>query len=417
MTDSYPIRPITEDEVVAFSAVINEAFSETEPAAESAERERITLELDRTAVAFDGATMIGTSGAYTLALSVPGGTVATSGITAVAVLPTYRRRGILSAMMRRLLADAVERGEPIAALFASEAPIYRRYGFGAAAEQIRGAIRRGEGALLPPTLARPGPGSGAPRLRLARPGDVLAEMTAVYAAARVRPGMPARDDRWWRMRIMDPERWRDGATALRCVLAESDAGPLGYALYTIASNWSDHGLPSHNLSVREFIAVDPAATAALWADLLNRDLVGEIRIGSRPVDDPLLALLADRRRVRASVTDNLWIRIVNLPEALSQRRYARPVDVVIEVTDDLLPGNAGRWRLAADADGKAACTATTASADVVLPVAALGAAYLGGTRLGTLAGAGQVAEARPGALAALSAALSWDPAPWCPMIF
>jgi predicted acetyltransferase len=422
VTDTYPIRAITRAEAVPFFAVMMEAFGEGEPAAEAAERELITLETDRTAAAFDGDTIVGTSAAYTFALSVPGGTVATAGITAVAVLPTYRRRGILSAMMRDLLADAVRRGEPLAALFASEAAIYRRFGFGCAAEHLRGTIRRGEGVLLPPALdvlaaGGAGSGPGRPRIRLAEPGEVLAEMAAVYAAAGSRPGAPARDDRWWQWRVIDPERWRGGATALRCVLAQDDGGPRGYALYTVKSNWSDQGLPAHDLSIRELIALDPAATAALWSDLLSRDLVGEVRLGSRPVDDPLLPMMADRRRVRATVTDNLWVRILDVAQALRERRYAGPADVVIEVTDDLLPANAGRWRLQVAADGKCGCEATTAPADVILPVSALGAAYLGGTRLGSLAAAGQAAEIRPGALAALSAALSWDPAPWCPMVF
>ena len=147
----------------------------------------------------------------------------------------------------------------------------------------------------------------------------------------------------------------------------------------------------------------------------------------RPVDDPLLHLLADPRRVRSRITDALWVRLVDVPGALAQRRYACPVDVVIEVADDGCGWNRGRWRLTtggppvpgtgAAAGFRAACERTTGPADIVLPVQALGAAYLGGTRLGPMAAAGLVAERRPGALASLSAALSWDPAPWCPMMF
>ena len=110
-----------------------------------------------------------------------------------------------------------------------------------------------------------------------------------------------------------------------------------------------------------------------------------------------------------------------MDRALIQRRYACTVDVVIEVADDLFADNAGRWRLRAPgpagAEGAAAaaaasCERTSAPADLALPVQALGAAYLGGTRLSALAGAGLVSEMRPGAVAELSAAMSWDPAPW-----
>jgi predicted acetyltransferase len=151
-------------------------------------------------------------------------------------------------------------------------------------------------------------------------------------------------------------------------------------------------------------------------------LVSEFHARMRPVDDPLLYLLADPRRVRSVVSDGLWVRLVDVGRALAQRHYASPVDVVIEVADELCPQNAGRWRLAAEAGVapagfRATCERTTAPADVVLPVWAVGAAYLGGTGLKAMANAGLITEATPGSLAALSTAMSWEPAPWCPMTF
>jgi predicted acetyltransferase len=424
VTDSYPIRDIKPAEAHAFFAVLEEAFNASGSLAAQVERELIAFEFDRSAAAFDGDQVVGTSGAYSFVMSVPGGMAATSGISDVGVLPAYRRRGIMSAMIGHLLADAAARGEALAALFASEAGIYQRFGFGCAAQSAGCTIRRGEGALIAPA---PLPGqAGPPRIRVAAPSQVHSEMAAVYAgAAARRPGMPARDDRWWRLRTWDPEDQRGGASPLRCVIADDAQGPRGYALYTAVPAWESEGLPANELNVRELIAADPAAAAALWADLLTRDLVSQVSTGSRPVDDALLQLLADRRRARAVVTDNLWVRLVDVPAALAQRSYACDLEVVIEVTDSVLPGNAGRWRLMAmapggsrsGASGSARCERTSAAADVVATAAALGAAYLGGTRLGALAAAGQVAELRPGALARLSAAMSWDPAPWCPMIF
>ena len=194
-------------------------------------------------------------------------------------------------------------------------------------------------------------------------------------------------------------------------------------MFTSAERWDeDAGLPEGVLEVSEAIAADPAATAALWGNLLSQDLLSEFHARMRPVDDPLLYLLADPRRVRSVVSDGLWIRLVDVGSALTQRHYACPVDVVIEVADELCPQNAGRWRLAAEAGAapagfRATCERTTVPADVMLPVRALGAAYLGGTRLRAMAKAGLVNEATPGSLAALSTAMSWEPAPWCPMTF
>ena len=202
------------------------------------------------------------------------------------------------------------------------------------------------------------------------------------------------------------------------MLAEDDGGPCGFATYSVQPSWDSDALPDCSLGIRELMATDARAAAALWSDLLSRDLVGEVTARLRPADDPLLYLASDLRRLRPQQSDGLWVRLVRVGEALSRRQYSGPVDVVLEVTDGLLPANSGRWHLqAGPAGGSARCERTTEPADLALPVAALGAAYLGGTPLAVLARAGQVAELRPGRLAAVSAAFSWDPAPWCPMIF
>jgi predicted acetyltransferase len=225
--------------------------------------------------------------------------------------------------------------------------------------------------------------------------------------------------------VYDPPDRRRGTSPLHCMLAEDDGGPRGYALYSAMPRWADTGLPDSSLSVREMVCADPAAAAALAADLLSRDLTAEFNFRDRPVDDPLLAQLADPRRARPRLRDALWVRVIDVPGALAGRRYSGPVDAVIEVRDRLLPSNTGRWRLttAGSATGdtglEATCVAADpgAGADVTLDVTELGAAYLGGTKLGELADAGLVAEGHPGAVRQLSAAMSWDPAPWCPLDF
>jgi predicted acetyltransferase len=415
VTPSHPIRAIEPAEFPAFCAVPGQAFNSSYPPAKAMQLDLVTFEFDRSAAAFDGDQIVGTSCAFTFQLSVPGGQVACGGVSFVAVLPTYRRRGIMSSMLRHLLADIADRGEPLAALFASEPEIYGRFGFGCASEDLRLTIPRGDGRLIPPAVTGDRP---VPRLRIADPEQVRDGLAAVFAAvAGRRPGMFARDDRWWQTRIADPEWARDGSTPTRWLVAEDDSGMRGYAGYSVRPDWGQDGIPASRMRIAELMAIDPAAAAALWTDLLTRDLIGEVRAVLRPVDDELFPMLAGRRRARASLSDGLWVRLVDVPAALSQRQYARDVDVVIEVTDDVLPANAGQWRLRADADGKATCERTNSAAELLMPVHALGAAYLGGSRLGSLAAAGQLAEQRPGALAELSAAMSWDPAPWAPMIF
>jgi predicted acetyltransferase len=415
----YPIRPVAEDELAGFLAVDQHASHGT-PLSERARANLLArLEFDRTLAAFDGDTIIGTAGVFSFQMRVPGAMAAVAGVSLVAVLPSHRRQGILSALMRRQLADVNERDEAVAVLFCSESGIYGRYGYGRASWQAAYWLQRGEGALAPGAPADPGL-----RLRIAEPRSARAELAKVYDLALAeRPGLYARTEPWWDRLLTDLHSDGGPSRPIRCLLAEDDSGSRGYAVFTSAERWDeDAGLPEGVLEVSETIAADPAATAALWGNLLSQDLLSEFHARMRPVDDPVLYLLADPRRVRSVVTDGLWIRLVDVGSALTQRHYACPVDVVIEVDDELCPQNAGRWRLAAEAGAapagfRATCERTTVPADVVLPVRALGAAYLGGTRLRAMAKAGLVTEATPGSLAALSTAMSWEPAPWCPMTF
>lgn len=420
MTDPYLIRVIGEDEFPAFYTVAELAFNSARPREEAIRHERTIFDAGRSLAAFDGSQLVGAAFSYLFELTVPGSATPAAGVSGVGVLPSHRRRGILTALMRRQLAEAHDRGEPLAVLFASEAGIYRRFGYGPGAQIASFTVGRGEGVLVGDAPSDPGL-----RLRIADPQAAQPALAKVYGAVLPsRPGLFARDQRWWEHLLADPEFSRRGASPLRCVLAEDAAGPRGYALLRARPAWNDDGLPDTVIEVSELMAADPAATAVLWADLLTRDLTSRTTASMRPADDPLLHLLADPRRARARLSDGLWVRLVDVAAALAQRRYAAPADVTIELADDFCPWNAGRWRLtvpaAADHPADAlpgSCERTSAPAGVALPAYALGAAYLGGTRLAALAAAGLVRELRPGALAALSAALAWDPAPWCPVIF
>jgi predicted acetyltransferase len=391
----------------AVSALLDHAFHHEAPDEESRDAEAAVVEPERTLVAEDAGTVVGHAGAYTRELTVPGATVPAAHVSLVGVAPTHKRRGLLTAMMHRQLREFAAAGrEPLAVLWASETKIYPRFGYGPAARRLRLEISTRE--VRPP--AAPAPGSGA-RLRMVRPADAMAEFTKIYERLRpARTGWSSRDDRWWRYVLADPESQRDGATALRAVIHDTPDGPTGYALWRAKERWDRYG-PDAEVRVRELVAEDPQSYAALWNFLLTTDLARTVEFSFATVDEPLQYLVDEPRRLGPTLADGLWIRIVDLPRALAARTYAAPVDVVLDVTDPILPANTGRWRLTVSADGAARCASTTDPADLSCTVLEIGAAYLGGTTLASLAAAGTVRELRPGALCRASTAFGADRAP------
>lgn len=409
---SVSLRPITAEEFPGFFAVTERAFG-SDVHADDVERERLVFELERSLAAYDGDQIVATAGIYGLDLTVPGATLPMAGVTFVGVLPTHRRRGILNALMQRQIEDVHAAGrEPVAGLWASEAGIYGRYGYGLASRFLRLEVRRDEA-----TLRADAPAAADLSVRVGDVPTCRAAMAEVYdAVRRNRPGFFTRNESWWSYRLADPERRRDGGSALSVLVAEDgDGRPRGYALYRTWLSFDDDTLPSGRAEVLELVSDGPAAHAAVCLAVLNLDLMTRTVLRAA-ADDPLLHLLADPRRARPRVADALWIRPVDLGAALAARCYAVPVDVVLDVRDDRCPWNSGRWRLSGDATG-AVCAPTADRADLALGPEEVGAAYLGGTTLAELAGAGRVEELTGGALVAASAAFSWHRQPQCPMVF
>ncbi|MFD3375975.1 MULTISPECIES: GNAT family N-acetyltransferase [unclassified Streptomyces] len=367
-------------------------------------------EHDRFVGAWDGDDCVGTAGAFTFRVTVPGGAaVQAAGVTMVSVASTHRRRGVLRSMMRRQLDDVRSWGESLAVLTASEPVIYGRFGYGVATHQLRAEIDTSRVRLSVPE------GTDDVRLRLVAPDapGVRDACEAVYARhVAVRPGMLERRPGWERLPLLDPESDRKGTSPLQCVLAERDGEVVGYTRYFNKPEWDSAG-PAGTIELRDLEALDPAAYAALWQHLFGIDLTSTVKTHSRPVDDAWQHLVSDVRRCGLSLRDSLYVRLVDVGAALEARTYQAPVDVVFEVEDAFCPWNEGRWRLTGDAKG-ASCARTADAPDLTLSVRELGSAYLGGVSLASLAAAGRVRELRQGALAEASLGFSSVVAPWLP---
>jgi predicted acetyltransferase len=393
------LRPATREEFDDFGRAVLSAFHRELTEEDSRHYERID-EPERSLAWFDDGRIVAGTMIYSRHVTVPGAVVPCAAVTAVGVVPTHRRRGLLTSMMRRQLEDVRARGEAVAALWASEGAIYGRFGYGIAARIGRLTARRPVAALAA------SPPAGDP-LRAGPAGDHVEHMRAVYERVRGdRPGMLDRPGPWWDVRLYDPESRRNGAQPLQALVV-----PDGYALYAVRGDRDDAG-PAGEVAIRELVAATPAARALLWDFLLDQDLTRTISWTLAPPDEPLWLMVTDPEAVSVALEASLWVRLVDVAAALAARTYASDPDVVLEVSDAFCPWNAGRYRLAGGG-----CERTEAKPDLALDTTALGAAYLGGTLLADLAGAGRVTELRPGALERASAAFRGAVAPWCPEIF
>ena len=365
------------------------------------------LPFERMHAAFDGERIVGGAGVFPFQMTIPGGAVACAGVTVVGVLPTNRRRGILTAMMRAQLEDVRDRGEPIAALWASEEVIYRRFGYGLASLAGEIAIPSGYNKLRQAADERASS-------RLIPLEDAKAVVQPVYdRVCATTPGMFHRSDLWWEFRsLADPPDRRQGGGEKNVLVLELDGEPVGYAIYRVFSKFEGGSAAGH-IAVIEALADGPTATRELWRVLLDMDWLAEIRADLMPIDHPLLHQLTYPRRMQMRVGDGLWVRLVDIGAALSARGYGAEGTVVFEVEDAFLPDNAGRWKLS---DG--AAKRTDEPADLALDVGELASPYLGGFSFTELVHAGMIRELTEGGAARADAIFATSaPKPWCPEIF
>lgn len=406
------LRPITEDEFDDWRQAFSVVFG-FDPRDEDRDVFAAVNELDRSIGVFDEGAIVGTGGAFTFEMTVPGGgQVGAGGVTLIAVMPTHRRRGILTEMMRHQLRDVREREEPAAILWASESLIYGRYGYGVAIEGTDLKIATDRAALrsdVPAPL-------GAMRV-VTDPAEAAAVLPGVYEASTVQAGIPgtlARSKPMWDIYFHDPEHWRDGLSSLRFGVYERDGEPAGFVRYRQKMDWPDMH-PAHSVTVGDLIGVDGEAYAALWRFALGLDLVSEVKALNRPLLDPLGSLLMEPRRIRRAVGDTIWVRLVDVPTALASRRYAVPGRLVLEVVDDFMPEFGGRFVLEGGPEG-ATCGPTSDEPDLTLRAEDLGSAFLGDSRLATLHWLGRVAGS-PEAAVRAQAMFGWQPGPWCTVHF
>ena len=402
------LRPCRPDESQLFMKTCEVAFGYDVTEEQIARWARL-FDPDRSIAAWDGEEMVATTADFQFTLTVPGGKVAAAGVTAVGVLPSHRRRGILTKMMVRQLDDVRARSDPIAVLWASEGGIYDRYGYGIASLCSKIDIDRDRARFR---------GSPEPvgRTRLLPDDKVVDVLAGVYdRVCDETPGMYERSRDWWEAhRLADPEGERNGGGPMFRAVWELDGRAEAYALYRVHQKWDTE--PVGHVQVLETMGTSSLAIREMWRFLIGIDLVARIKAGMEPAIHPLQFMLAEPRRLRARLNEGLWIRVIDIREALQSRSYAEEGSIVFEVNDDLIDDNAGRWRLTTT-ESTASVERTTDEPDLRVSVGALGSVYLGGFSFAQVAQSGDVEEMSAGAIWDADRMFRTDRQPWCPEIF
>jgi len=402
----YDIRTVKDlDEFSSAVFAIGQYFGMT-PSNERMQPFFDQITSERMHAAWSNGSIVGGAGAFPFGLSVPGGELPTAGVTVVGVYPNHRRRGVLRSLMRAQLDAAHERGEPLAALWASEETIYGRFGYGLSS--FAGEIKLAHEYT---TFAQPAEPEGT--IRFLDGEEALAALPQVYDRVREQwPGMFSRNELWWNQRVIaDPEERRDGAGPKRIVAYERDGALDAYAVYRHKPGWEE-GSTVAELRVVEALAATPVAERDLWSYLLSIDWKATVSAYLLPPDHALFLLLATPRRLRYRMGDGLWVRLIDVGAALSGRAYSADGAVVFDVHDEFCPWNEGRWKL----EGGAA-SRTDDDADISLPVQSLGSAFLGGVPFSALGRAGRAEELQAGAFMRADGLFRWNRHPWCPEIF
>ncbi|HEX2382527.1 MAG TPA: GNAT family N-acetyltransferase [Acidimicrobiales bacterium] len=402
------VRAIRDDELTDYLRCLGIAFhfgSTVSDERLAFAREYYT-DISRRLGAFVAGSLCGTAASFAAQLTVPGErTVPCAAVTQVTVLPTHRRRGLLGAMMKPQLHDAIERGEVAAMLIAAEWPIYGRFGYGMATEAAATIVDAETAEFRDPTLE----GS----IELVDPAALAELAPEPFDRHRITsPGAIDRKEKLWPLYadVVSREGMEPPKNRARVMHRDPSGVVDGYAVYDPSDKW-EHNRPRVTLSVGELIAATPSAWRDLWRYLCAVDWVTEVRANVRAVDEDVRPQLVNGRAARqADRSDHMWVRLLDVPAALDARRYEVPVRIVLDVRDPYLD-RGGRFLLDGGPDG-ATCRPTDKEPDLSVGIDVLGAAYLGGSRLDGYLLAGRVDEHTDGAVAALDRGMRTSSAPW-----
>jgi predicted acetyltransferase len=392
---SIELRTATEDDLPAMFASDSRAFGFTYEQQDIDDR-RTIIDPERFHLAIDGGKIVGVAGAFAFEMTVPGGaSLPTGGVTWVHVATTHRRQGLLTRLMGAAHDDLRARGEPLAALGASESGIYGRFGYGLATMGRSTRIERHRAAFRDDAPI----GGGVRFIDVDEARDVLPKLWDRFR--RQRAGEVTISDGWWTFYETVWRKPEDGWTTAM-ILVHDD----GYLAYRLKEEW-DGGFTKTALQVEDNVWCTPEAHATLWKTVVSTDLVATITSNLHALDDPLPMWLVDPRALRtSSLTDGVWVNLLDPVTALRARRYDVADRLVLQVVDG------PRLELDAGPDG-ASVRPSRRRADVTLAPAELASLLMGGVRATALGRGGRIDEHTAGALRRADFLFDVTPLPFC----
>jgi predicted acetyltransferase len=409
------LRPVTDNNFVEWRKAVRHGFGEQVHPDDIARLRNDRAELDRLVAAVDTGSgrIIGTGGADSYSLTVPGGaTVPMAGVAYMTTSVTHRRQGAFSSMMSQIHSAARERGDIIAGLWASQSHLYSRFDYGLAINSYDWEIDPSYGAFSHSPVSDDEESDA--HVYFVGADEAAAMLPGIYEQMRQETtGAVDRSPGRWRYELFDEERVRARASSMFFAICEEAGEQTGYVAYRMRRvGDTDMG----TLEVSEQVSVTDTAHATMWRFLLNFDLVGKIIAVNRPADDPLWWMLSDPRRLNRKSHDALWLRLLDIPKALEARTYNADGRLKIALVSEAQPEVTGTYVLDID-DSQASVKKTTDKPDVVVTPADLAALYMGGVTPGSLVEAGRVDVVTTGSLAKLHGMFSTDSAPWCAHYF
>jgi predicted acetyltransferase len=326
--------------------------------------------------AFAGESLVGATNLIRSRLALPGGsTVPMAAATGSGVRADHTRRGIFTRLEHARLELAAERGFAVMGDIVSEATLYGRFGHGVGTMCRAVRLYPWEARVRPEV-----PADGEVRL-IDRESSIDLLPRLYDRLGPYRPGVIGRSAGWWKAKW---ERLMRAGKNQVVVVHSGAAGDDGFVVYQAMETGSPGSRVT--LMVTDFHAADPAAAAGLWRFLLGLDLVEEVCVRRRPTDELVEGMLTNWRACRTHMLrDDLWLRLIDLPEALGARAYDDGDPIVLGVDDEFLRANSGNYRVSPDG-----VEPTSEQAQLSLNVDALAMAYLGTTSFATLAAIGRL---------------------------